>query len=46
MRLARLTSLEVFKLEEEIKKLRELIKKLTNIINSKKEIYYDTKINN
>ena len=37
MRLARLTSLEVFKLEEEIKKLRELIKKLTNIINSKKE---------
>lgn len=37
MRLARLTSLEVFKLEDEIKKLRELIKKLTNIINSKKE---------
>ena len=37
MRLARLTSLEVYKLEEEIKKLRELIKRLTEIINSKKE---------
>ncbi|MDR0850317.1 MAG: DNA topoisomerase 4 subunit A [Christensenellaceae bacterium] len=36
MRLARLTSLEVFKLEEEIKQLQELIKKLTAIVNSKK----------
>ena len=36
MRLARLTSLEVNKLEEELKRLRELIKKLTAIINSKK----------
>ncbi|MBR4002763.1 MAG: DNA topoisomerase 4 subunit A [Clostridia bacterium] len=36
MRLARLTSLEVYKLEEELKRLRELIKKLTAIINSKK----------
>lgn len=36
MRLARLTSLEVFKIEEEIKQLQELIKKLTAIVNSKK----------
>ena len=36
MRLARLTSLEVYKLEEELKNLRELIKKLYAIINSKK----------
>ena len=36
MRLARLTSLEVYKLEAELKKLRELIKELTAIINSKK----------
>jgi len=36
MRLARLTSLEVYKLEEELKKIRELITKLTSIINSKK----------
>lgn len=36
MRLAKLTSLEVYKLEEEIKKLRQLIEKLTAIINSKK----------
>ncbi len=36
MRLAKLTSLEVYKLEEELKKLRELIKKLNAIIASKK----------
>ncbi len=36
MRLARLTSLEVNKLQEEIKGLRELIKKLTAIIGSQK----------
>lgn len=36
MRLARLTSLEVYKLEAELKKLRELIKHLTAVINSKK----------
>ena len=36
MRLARLTSLEVNKLEAELKALRELIKKLTDILNSKK----------
>ena len=36
MRLARLTSLEVNKLEAEVKALRELIKKLTDILNSKK----------
>ena len=36
MRLARLTSLEVYKLEAELKKLRELIKELTAIVNSKK----------
>ncbi len=35
LRLARLTKLEVFKLEEELKKLKELIEKLTNIVNSK-----------
>lgn len=40
MRLARLTSLEVYKLEAEIKKLRELIKHLTAVINSKK-LQYD-----
>ena len=39
MRLARLTSLEVNKLEAELKALRELIKKLTDIINSKKLQY-------
>lgn len=36
MRLAKLTSLEVYKLEEELKRLRELIKKLTAILASKK----------
>ena len=36
MRLARLTSLEVNKLEEELKALRELIKKLSEILGSKK----------
>lgn len=39
MRLARLTSLEVYKLEEEVKKLRELIKHLTAVINSKRMQY-------
>jgi len=39
MRLARLTSLEVYKLEAELKKLRELIKELTAVINSKKLQY-------
>ena len=36
MRLARLTHLEIFKLEEELKQVRELIKKLTAILGSKK----------
>ena len=36
MRLARLTALEVNKLEEEIRQLKELIKKLTAIVGSKK----------
>ncbi len=36
LRLARLTKLEVFKLEEELKQLRELIKKLTAIVGSTK----------
>ncbi len=36
MRLARLTSLEVYKLEQELKEVKELIKRLTAIINSKK----------
>ncbi len=36
LRLARLTKLEVFKLEEELKQLRELIKKLTAIVGSQK----------
>ncbi len=36
LRLARLTKLEVFKLEEELKALRELIEKLTAIVNSNK----------
>lgn len=36
MRLARLTSLEVTKLTDEIKELKELIDKLTAIVNSKK----------
>ncbi len=36
LRLARLTKLEVFKLEEELKALKELIKKLTAIVGSKK----------
>ena len=35
LRLARLTKLEVFKLEEELKQLKELIKKLTAIVGSK-----------
>ena len=34
LRLARLTKLEVFKLEEELKKLKELIEKLTAIVGS------------
>ncbi len=34
LRLARLTKLEVFKLEEELKKLKELIEKLTAIVAS------------
>ncbi len=36
LRLARLTKLEVYKLEEELKALKELIKKLTAILNSAK----------
>ncbi len=36
LRLARLTKLEVFKLEEELKQLKELIKKLTAIVGSTK----------
>ena len=36
MRLARLTSLEVYKLEQELKEVQELIAKLTAIINSRK----------
>ena len=36
MRLARLTSLEVYKIEQEMKELDALIKKLTAILNSKK----------
>ncbi len=36
LRLARLTHLEVYKLEEELKQLRELIKRLTAILGSKK----------
>ena len=36
LRLARLTKLEVFKLEEELKALRELIEKLTAIVNSQR----------
>lgn len=36
MRLARLTSLEVYKIEQEMQQLRELIEKLTAILNSKK----------
>ena len=36
MRLARLTSLEVYKLEQELKELQELIKKLTEILGSTK----------
>ncbi len=36
LRLARLTHLEVYKLEQELKELRELIKKLTAIMGSKK----------
>ena len=36
MRLARLTHLEVFKLEQELKELRERIKRLTQILGSKK----------
>ena len=37
LRLARLTKLEVFKLEEELKRLKELIEKLTAIVNSQKK---------
>ena len=37
MRLARLTSLEVYKLETELKELEELIKKYTEIVNSTKK---------
>ena len=37
MRLARLTSLEVYKLEEELKELERLIKKYTEIVNSTKK---------
>ena len=36
MRLARLTSLEVYKLEQELKEVQELIKKLTEILGSKR----------
>ncbi len=36
LRLARLTKLEVFKLEEELKALKELIQKLTDIVNNPK----------
>ncbi len=36
MRLARLTSLEVYKIEQEMTELRTLIQKLTAILNSKK----------
>ena len=36
LRLARLTNLEVLKIEQELKELRELIERLTAIINSKK----------
>ena len=36
LRLARLTKLEIFKLEEELKALKELIEKLTQIVNSNK----------
>ena len=36
MRLARLTSLEIYKLEQELKELQALIEKLTAIVNSKK----------
>ncbi len=37
MRLARLTSLEVYKLEQELKELERLIKKYTEIVNSTKK---------
>lgn len=37
LRLARLTKLEVFKLEQELKDLKELIAKLTKILSSKAE---------
>ncbi len=36
LRLARLTKLEVFKLEEELRQLKELIKKLTAIVGSQR----------
>ena len=36
LRLARLTHLEVYKLEQELKELKELIEKLTKILNSPK----------
>lgn len=36
MRLARLTSLEIYKLEQELKEIQELIAKLSQILNSKK----------
>ena len=37
LRLARLTKLEVFKLEEELKRLKELIERLTAIVNSQRK---------
>ena len=37
LRLARLTKLEVFKLEEELARLKELIEKLTAIVNSQRK---------
>lgn len=36
MRLARLTNIEIYKLEEELKNIKALIEELQNIINSKK----------
>ena len=40
MRLARLTSLEIYKLEQELKEVQELIAKLTAILNSR-QLQYD-----
>ncbi len=39
LRLARLTKLEVFKLEEELARLKELIERLTAIVNSQRRQY-------